>query len=136
MEKLFTVAGTATNSDGTTKARFANDLVSRVKILQKNGCKNINLMELPHPMTKLQALQFLVDQGITEGEAGEAVSNKLSEKITMFKEVKAVTTESKTSTRAKTSTAPSMESIKAKAARKAAETAALVDCVPAAETIA
>jgi len=30
-DKLFTVAGTATNSDGTTKARFANDLVARIK---------------------------------------------------------------------------------------------------------
>jgi hypothetical protein len=36
-EKLFTVAGTATNPDGTTKARFANDMVSRVKILTKNN---------------------------------------------------------------------------------------------------
>ena len=41
-DKLFTVAGTATNPDGTTKARFANDLVARVKILSKNNCTNIN----------------------------------------------------------------------------------------------
>ena len=34
-EKLFSVAGTATNPDGTTKARFANDLVARHKILNK-----------------------------------------------------------------------------------------------------
>jgi hypothetical protein len=31
MEKLFTVAGTATQH-GVTKARFANDLVARIKI--------------------------------------------------------------------------------------------------------
>jgi hypothetical protein len=49
--KLFTVAGTATNADGTTKARFANDLVARIKILNKAGCTNINLLELPSPMT-------------------------------------------------------------------------------------
>ena len=56
LEKTFTVAGTATNADGTAKARFANDLVARIKILNKAGCTNINLIELPQPMTKLEAL--------------------------------------------------------------------------------
>jgi hypothetical protein len=79
-EKLFSVAGTATNPDGTTKARFANDFVARVKILSKAGCTNINLVELPHAMTKLDALKYLTEQGITDGEAGYAVSNKLAEK--------------------------------------------------------
>jgi hypothetical protein len=83
--KLFTVAGTATNPDGTTKARFANDLVARIKILNKSGCTNINLMELPQPMTKLQALQYLTDQGHTEGDAGYAVSAKLAEKSKIAK---------------------------------------------------
>ena len=79
-EKLFSVAGTATNPDGTTKARFANDFVARVKILSKAGCTNINLVELPRAMTKLQALEYLTEQGITDGDAGYAVSNKLAEK--------------------------------------------------------
>jgi hypothetical protein len=78
--KLFTVAGTATNPDGTTKARFANDMVARVKILSKAGCTNINLIELPVPMTKLEALEHLQRLGITEGDAGYAVANKLAEK--------------------------------------------------------
>lgn len=77
--KLFTVAGTATNPDGTTKARFANDLVSRIKILNKAGCTNVNLIELPRPMTKLEALEFLTSQGVS-GDAGYAVANKLAEK--------------------------------------------------------
>jgi hypothetical protein len=55
-EKQFTVAGTATQN-GITKARFANDMVARVKILTKNNCTNINLVELPRPMTKLEALR-------------------------------------------------------------------------------
>jgi hypothetical protein len=84
-DKLFTVAGTATNADGTTKARFANDLVARIKILNKSGCTNINLMELPEPMTKLQALQYLTAQGIVEGDAGYAVSAKLAEKSKVAK---------------------------------------------------
>jgi hypothetical protein len=84
LEKTFTVAGTATNADGTAKARFANDLVARIKILNKAGCTNINLQELPHAMTKLQALQFLQEQGQT-GDAGYAVANKLAEKTKIAK---------------------------------------------------
>jgi hypothetical protein len=84
-DKLFTVAGTATNADGTTKARFANDLVARIKILNKAKCTNINLVELPRAMTKLEALQYLTEQGITEGDAGYAVANKLAEKSKVAK---------------------------------------------------
>ncbi len=79
-EKLFTVAGTATNPDGTTKARFANDLVARIKIMSKANCTNINLVELPRAMTKLEALQHLQTLGITQGDAGYAVASKLTEK--------------------------------------------------------
>jgi hypothetical protein len=83
-EKLFTVAGTATQN-GVTKARFANDLVARIKILNKAGCTDINLIELPHAMTKLQALQHLQTLGITEGDAGHAVAEKLAEKAKVAK---------------------------------------------------
>ena len=84
-EKLFSVAGTARNADGTVKARFANDLVARIKILNKAGCTDINLIELPQPMTKLAALEYLQAQGITEGDAGYAVANKLAEKTKLAK---------------------------------------------------
>jgi len=78
-DKLFTVAGTATQN-GVTKARFANDMVARVKILTKAGCTNINLIELPRSMTKLEALQYLQEQG-QAGDAGYAVASKLAEKV-------------------------------------------------------
>lgn len=84
-EKTFTVAGTAKNADGTVKARFANDLVARIKILNKAGCTDINLVELPQPMTKLQALQHLQTLGITDGDAGYVVANKLAEKARVAK---------------------------------------------------
>jgi hypothetical protein len=101
MEKLFTVAGTATNPDGTTKARFANDLVARIKILNKSGCTAINLIELSKPMTKLEALQYLHSVGITEGDAGYAVANKLAEKTKLAKkcEVKVKATGVKATTK-------------------------------------
>jgi len=85
IDKTFSVAGTARNADGTVKARFANDLVARIKILNKAGCTDINLVELPRAMTKLEALQYLTEIGITEGDAGYAVSNKLAEKSRVAK---------------------------------------------------
>ena len=103
-EKLFSVAGTAKNADGTVKARFANDLVARIKILNKAGCTDINLVELPKAMTKLEALQYLTEQGITEGDAGYAVANKLAEKSKLAKkgEVKVKATKAVAKTTAKT----------------------------------
>jgi len=89
-EKTFTVAGTAT-LNGNTKVRFANDLVARIKILAKNNCTDINLVELPHAMTKMQALQHLQELGVT-GDASFAVSTKLAEKTKLAKkgEIKVV----------------------------------------------
>ena len=54
-------------------------------------------------MTKLEALQYLTEQGITEGDAGYAVANKLAEKSKVAKkgEVKVKATgASKTSVKA------------------------------------
>ena len=81
MEQKFTVAGTAAQN-GITKVRFANDLVSRIKILVKNNCENINLIELPEPMTKLEALKHLesLGWGDKDFDAGYAITEKLYEK--------------------------------------------------------
>ena len=78
-ETLFTVAGTS-NRQGEVKVRFANDLVSRIKALHRAGHTDVNLVELPQPMTKLEALQYLQAQGITQGDAGYAVASKVAEK--------------------------------------------------------
>lgn len=79
-EKLFTVAGTATNPDGVTKVRWATDLVSRIKILNKTGCTNINLVELPEPMTKLEALDHLRHLDL-DADAAYAVACKYNERM-------------------------------------------------------
>ena len=103
-DKLFTVAGTATHN-GVTKVRFANDLVARIKILAKAGATDVNLVELPKPMTKLEALQYLQTLGITDGDAGYAVSAKLSEKTRVAKKaevsVTGVKANAKTSSKTK-----------------------------------
>ena len=58
----FTVAGVSTQH-GITKVRFANDLVSRTKVLAKGGHSPLELIELPSAMTKAEACQHLLDVG-------------------------------------------------------------------------
>ena len=55
---MFTVAGLS-RQNGTLKLRFANDFVTRVKVLTRNGHKDINLVELPQAMTKDAAVAYL-----------------------------------------------------------------------------
>lgn len=54
----FKVAGVST-LNGKTKVRFANDLVSRVKMLNKSGHTDIQLEELPNAMTKPEVVTYL-----------------------------------------------------------------------------
>lgn len=58
----FTVAGVSV-CKGTVKVRFCSDLVLRIKNLQKQGDEDIQLVELPNPMDKVQACQYLLDSG-------------------------------------------------------------------------
>ena len=56
-DKKFAVAGVSTH-EGKTKIRFANDAM-RVKILQKHGHTDINLIDLPSEMTKVEIVDYL-----------------------------------------------------------------------------
>ena len=66
-QKLFAVAGVSKLA-GQFKARFASDL-TRVKVLEKNGHTDINLVELPEPMTKVEAAAHLIDEQFDAGNA-------------------------------------------------------------------
>ena len=55
---MFKVIGIST-LNGVTKVRFANDMVSRVKILNKDGHKDINLIELTASLSKADAVKHL-----------------------------------------------------------------------------
>jgi hypothetical protein len=69
-DKKFSVAGVST-LDGKTKIRFANDSL-RIKILEKNGHQNVELINLPHEMTKAEIAAHLVATGF--GAGNEAVT--------------------------------------------------------------
>jgi|TARA_B100002019_G_scaffold286856_1_gene297955 hypothetical protein len=57
--KTYSVAGTST-LNGITKIRFANDFVSRLKILFKNGHENVELIELGGEFSKAEVCQILM----------------------------------------------------------------------------
>lgn len=59
MSKTFGVAGVS-KLNGEVKARFAQDM-DRVKVLEKNGHTEVRLFKLPVPMTKEDALLWLVE---------------------------------------------------------------------------
>ena len=65
-DKKFAVAGVST-LEGKTKLRFAND-VMRIKILAKNGHKDVELIDLPHEMTKGEIAQYMKDTGFGAGK--------------------------------------------------------------------
>ena len=69
--KTFSVAGTST-LNGKTKIRFANDFVSRLKILYKNGHENVELIELGSELTKSQVCQVLMAHPKFQGEDQQA----------------------------------------------------------------
>ena len=62
--KMFTVAGVS-QFKGQFKVRFANDL-ARVKLLMKNDNTEIELLELPEPMSKSDAVKFLKTSALAE----------------------------------------------------------------------
>jgi hypothetical protein len=115
MSKLFKVAGVS-RRNGSFKARFANDM-TRVKVLAKTGSSDIDLIELKEPMTKEEAVAFLIsidfDNGNTEIRA--ALEQELDKRTLAPKTAKAPK-----AAKAKKST-PSLDAIKARgeAAKKA-----------------
>lgn len=113
MSKSFTHAGVS-KLNGEFKVRFANDSL-RVKVLAKNGHKDIDIVELKHAMTKEEAVAFLLsidfDNGNKEVRAAlEAEQGKRTETPKAEKVAKAPKAKAK----------PTMKAIEAKVAAKKA----------------
>ena len=62
MSKTFTFAGTCTEN-GATVYKFANK-ATRATELERYGCTNVNLIELPRAMDKADAVAFLATKDI------------------------------------------------------------------------
>lgn len=71
MAGLFSVAGTS-RLNGVVKVRFANNIHSRTKILERGGHKEVNLMELSGRFSKLQCCEFLISHPAFQDEESQA----------------------------------------------------------------
>lgn len=77
MSNTFKVVGVS-KLNGKYKVRFANDIL-RVKVLEKNGHKDIDLIELVHPLTKEHAVQKLIEMNFAKGD--KAIQAALEEAL-------------------------------------------------------
>lgn len=57
--QTFTVVG-ITEHNGNVKVRFTDDMVRRVKQFSKGGATRIDFVDLPEPMTKIEALKYML----------------------------------------------------------------------------
>jgi hypothetical protein len=75
MTKTYTVAGLATDNQGKTKVKYANNLEQRLRVLKRDGFTNLNFIHTDTPKTKvelcaemLQLIQFQHDRQIVVDE--------------------------------------------------------------------
>jgi hypothetical protein len=59
-EKVYKVAGIATDKRNNTKVRYSNELDNRIKVLSRGGFTNINLIELDDDYEKFEICQLLL----------------------------------------------------------------------------
>ena len=110
MSKTFSHAGVS-KLNGEFKVRFANDAL-RTKVLIKNGHTDIDILELPHPMTKedviayLLSIDFATRDGVTNQAVHEAILAEVDKRADKPAKVKAE---------------PTMKAIEAKVAAKKAK---------------
>jgi hypothetical protein len=76
----FTVAGVSTEN-GVSKVRFANDLVSRTKIMLKGGRTEVEFIELPRPMSKAEACAHLLDVGGVFEQFKDLITETMNKKV-------------------------------------------------------
>jgi len=83
----FKVAGVSKHK-GEVKVRFANDM-TRVKILDKNGHEDINLLELPSEMDKPEIVKYLATTDLYQNQESKIAIDEAIEKYNGATVVKA-----------------------------------------------
>lgn len=112
--KTFKVAGIVGDDKGRVKVRYCNDLVGRVKLFTKNpNTKRVDFIELPNPMDKVSAINFLMAHGDFKSPEDQAVlSDALEGREPKSKKPKS---EKVTKVKSTKKNVPSLDSIKARA---------------------
>lgn len=69
--QTFKVVGITVHGD-STKVRFTDDMVRRIKQFTKGGASRVDFIELPSEMTKLDALKYMATQPLFANPADQA----------------------------------------------------------------
>lgn len=118
----YAIAGVS-RLNGEMKVRFANDM-TRVKVLQKNGHTDIDLIELKEPLTKEDAVAFLLSidfatrDGVTNQDVQDALLAEISKRTETPKAEKAPKAPKVAKAPKAVKAKPTLESIAAKAPAK------------------
>ena len=103
--QTFKIAGITTHGT-STKVRFTDDMVRRIKQFSKGGASRIDLVELPTEMTKLEALKYIATLPEFASPADQAtIADSIEDKSKGIVEVKVKASKTK----------PSIDAIKARA---------------------
>lgn len=131
--QTFKVVG-ITVHNGNAKVRFTDDMARRVKQFTKGGATRCDFIELAEPMTKLDALRFMLGHEqfqSAEDQATITESIEDREKEARKGEVKVKVSKTKT---AKGKVKPSLTAIKARA-RKQTEVEDVLNAVSETESV-
>lgn len=131
MAKTFKVAG-ITSHDGSTKVRFTDDMVRRIKQFTKGGATRCDFVELPSEMTKVEALKYLasLDQfksASDQATIADALEDREKELSKGEVKVKTDKKSTKASTKKAVKAKPSVEAIKNRAKKVEKSTASVAD---------
>jgi hypothetical protein len=128
--QTFKVVGITTHGD-STKVRFTDDMVRRIKQFSKGGASRVDFIELPSEMTKLEALKYMATQPEFASAGDQAtIADCIEDRA---KEANKGTVKVKTTKTTKT-TKPSIDAIKARGKKtkevSAKETLAEIEDAP------
>jgi hypothetical protein len=108
--QTFKVVGITTHGD-STKIRFTDDMVRRIKQFTTGGASRVDFIELPSEMTKLEALKYMATQPEFASAGDQAtIADCIEDRV---KEASKGTVKVKTTKTTKTAK-PSIDAIKAR----------------------
>ena len=116
-KQTFKVVGITTHGD-STKVRFTDDMVRRIKQFTKGGATRCDFIELPSEMTKIEALNYLATHANFQSPADQAtIADTLADKLKEANKGTVKVKVAKTKAKAK----PSIDAIKARAKKATKE---------------
>lgn len=121
--QTFKVVG-ITVHNGNAKVRFTDDMIRRVKQFTKGGATRCEFIELPNPMTKVEALKYMLTRNEYASAADQAtIQDNLveREKESRKGEVKVKATKAK----------PSLDAIKSRGKKSVAKATTAEDVLNA-----